>query len=617
MGGIFRSLLTEYGLGWTVNRLLYSIKIKMLSLIPGSEVLFEKKAQVKRVDLFDIDIKSIKDFLERLSGEKKEEIILIAEKAINGIFWGFSSMELDYGKPVNWHYNPLTKVEAEKSIKWYKIPDFDARVGDIKVIWEASRFSHFFYFCRAYLLTNDKKYYYAFSEQLKQWLENNPYPYGSNYKCGQECALRMVTTLMTYSVFKEIGLVSPEDKKNVMKLTEVCFKKIRSNFFYAHKCIRNNHTFSEICGLIVGSWCCMDDEGVRKAFLLFENEIKKQFLPDGGFTQYSFNYQRFTLQLIECVLKIGEKVCYEISETERIKNSVYLMYQMQNDKGDLANYGSNDGSLIFPVTSCEYQDFRPVLNTVYALIEDKRLYEPGDYDEELLWFGRKNHLPLVKIERKSLAFNGSGFYTLRHNGSFLITLLQDFKSRPAHMDQLHIDLWHKDINLFCDTGTYSYASGLGKELSSTSGHNTVKLAGVEQMNKRGAFFVYNWTRRKNVWHSKDSFTGTMVSKNGYWHKRTINKTKEGYKILDEVSGNGEFCEFYFHTPCDVNKVPYGFELFYEGAVICTVMVEQGDVMIKKALRSLYYLTMESINCVSVRCNMINGKCSVKFEINLK
>jgi hypothetical protein len=41
----------------------------------------------------------------------------------------------------HWHRNPFTGAEApEPTRPWCQIPDFDARVGDIKIIWEASRF---------------------------------------------------------------------------------------------------------------------------------------------------------------------------------------------------------------------------------------------------------------------------------------------------------------------------------------------------------------------------------------------------------------------------------------------------------------------------------------------
>src|SRR5699024_2758800 len=134
------------------------------------------------------------------------------------------------------------------------IPDFDQERGDIKVIWEASRFTHFFYFIRAYMITKDRKYFDAFSNQLKDWLQENSYSYGANYKCGQEATLRMINVLIAYSAFKSYGLTTSKDDKNVQYLVEVSYKKVLSNFFYAHKCIKNNHTLSEMTGLIIGAW---------------------------------------------------------------------------------------------------------------------------------------------------------------------------------------------------------------------------------------------------------------------------------------------------------------------------------------------------------------------------
>jgi hypothetical protein len=616
MAKITKSLLTEYGLKWTINRGLYSAKLKMMTSLPSTEKLFEKKVKVNRTDIFSYNVSSIKTFLKRLPEVKKLEIINIADNAINGVITGFSSIELDFGFPINWHINPLTGVESNKNAKWYRIPDFDKELGDIKVIWEASRLTHFFYFVRAYLLTDDKKYYDAFSYQLEDWLKNNPYPYGANFKCGQECTLRMVNTLMAFSIFKDLGLISKADQENVIKLVEVNYKKVLSNFFYAHKCIQNNHTFSEICGLIVGAWCCEDEDAVRSAYKLLDKEIINQFLPDGGFTQYSFNYHRFTLQIIECVYKISEKTQLYITERERLLNSVRLLYQVQNNNGDVPNYGSNDGALIFPVTSCDYRDFRPILNTVYALIEGKRLYESGDYDEELLWFGNVVQLPLERNrERVTSSFDNSGFYTLRDDSGFLMTCLQNFKSRPAHMDQLHLDLWHNGINVLCDCGTYSYASNLGKTLSSTEGHNTVKVSNTEQMNKKGAFLVTDWTNREDVSFGKFSFKGTVVSKNGYRHTRSIEKTKLGYTVTDDVIADVDICDFYFHTPCEVKVTKTGFELYTEDQLICIVETV-GYVEVKKAYRSLYYLKKEEINCVIVKSSMINKKCNIEFNISL-
>lgn len=610
-----KSALTEYGVGWTINRGLYSAKLKMMAKIPSTEKIFEKRVNIKRIDIFDFDIDLIKHFLSKLKNEEKKEIIEVAEKAINGVITGFSSIELNYGHPINWHLNPLTGYENRKDLKWYRIPDFDKKIGDIKVIWEASRLTHFLYFARAYLITNDKKYYTAFSNQLEDWLKNNPYAYGSNYKCGQESTLRMTNLLIAYSVFREFGLITEKDNKYIFEIVEGSYKKVLSNFFYAHKCIKNNHTFTEILGLIIGAWCSEDNARLKKAYKLMDQEIVNQFFPDGGFTQYSFNYHRFTLQILEVLFKISDKTGVHITETDRIKNSILLLYNVQAGHGDVPNYGSNDGALIFPLSSCAYRDFRPVLNTMYALITGKRLYDDGPYDEELLWFRNSIDIPVERLTLNNVAYDYSGFYVLRNEEGFLMTCLQDFKSRPAHMDQLHIDLWYKGINILCDSGTYSYASELGEELSSTIGHNTAKLPEIDQMNKSGVFLVTDWTKKETAMCTDSEFIGKMKSKNGYSHERKINKIKNGYVIEDMVVGFGESCDFIFHTPCDVIANEDGFTLFINNSEIASVKIE-GDISITESYRSLYYLRNEKINRVIVTRRMDNKICNSQLEITL-
>jgi len=612
---IIKSILREYGLGWVINRLLYVGKLKMISIIPITEKLFEKKVLIKRVDIFNLDLNSIKKFLINLPIEKKNEITIIADKAIKGIITGFSSIDMDYGNPINWHYNPLTKQDSSRNVKWYRIPDFDIKRGDIKAIWEASRFTHFFYLARAFLITGNYKYYSAFSDQLKQWLKDNPYPYGANYKCGQECTLRMINALLAYSVFAK--LTTAEDEDNIRCLVQVCYKKVLSNFFYAHKCIRNNHTLSEICGLIIGAWCCEDKQRLTNAYKLLDKEIDNQFMSDGGYIQYSFNYQRFALQIMECVYKISEKTgkCISDKSKKLITNSVLLMYQCQDMSGYMPNYGSNDGALIFPVTVCQYRDFMPVINTVHSFVTGKRLFDKGIHDEELLWFRRGDDIPKITIEKKSTAFKQAGLFTLRHNGGFLMICLHVFKTRPAHMDGMHIDLWHQGKNIFCDSGTYSYASEIGKELAKTAAHNTVKVAGVEQMGSYSNFMIYDWTNRTDVKHSEGSFSGTMISKNGYKHARKIVRTGTGYEIVDEVRGSADNCSFFFHTPYDMKTVSGGFEVFDDEEKLCVVKIESGSIVVCKAHRSLYYLKKEQINCVVVNSAMKN-KCSMRFEIKL-
>lgn len=618
---MIKAILKEYGVPWSINRALYSSKLKMMKTIPKTEILFERKVNINRLDIFELNTKNIKLFLEQLDQEDKQSIINEADMAILGKIKGFSSIELDYGNPINWHYSPTTKKLVDNDKKWYQIPDFDKERGDIKVIWEISRFTHFYCITRAFLITEDIKYYEAFSNQIKSWIDNNEYSYGSNYKCGQESALRMINILMAYTVFKNYGLTTELDDTNVKKIIEGAYKKILSNFFYAHKCIKNNHTFSEICGLIIGAWCCEDNDRLKKAYKLLDKEIETQFMNDGGYVQFSFNYQRFTLQILECVLKISEKTSMNMSDNSKriVSDSAYLMYQVQDESGDLPNYGSNDGALIFPVTVCGYRDFRPVINTIYCLINGKRLYSNGKYDEELLWFGKNGNLDcsISDIRRESKSFKDSGIYTLRNDNNYMMIILSDYKTRPAQMDGLHIDLWKNKKNIFCDSGTYSYATDLGKKLALTESHNTVQVENREQMDKYGPFLIYNWTSAENIVANENSFKGTMVSKNGYKHTRSIEYHNKSYIINDKIEAKAECCNFYFHTPFDVVVEGKEVKILDGQEYIATMIISKGEISISKKYRSLYYLRKEEINCINIRCDISNDICDITFDIRFK
>lgn len=612
---IIKSVFLEYGISWVCYRALYSAKLQLLCRIPQSERLFEKNVSVKRIDIFKTDINTISSFLNGLSQNDKESILQVANNAIIGRIKCFSSVTLNYGFPINWQLNPMSGKSCSVYEKWYRIKDFDKERGDIKLIWEASRFTHFYFFARAFMITHDNRYYKAFSEQLDDWLKNNPYSYGANYKCGQECAIRMINTLRAYSVFEAYKLVDEKVKADISELVSRCYRKILSNFYYAHKCIKNNHTLSELCGIIIGAWCCGDSYRLKKAYRLFEKEIERQFTFDGGYRQFSFNYQRFALQICECVISLssltGIKLCD--SSIERIKKSALLMYQCQSESGDLPNYGSNDGALLFPLTCCDYRDFRPVINTIFALTEGKRVYQHGIHDEELFWFGCGD-IEMRTIKCESNSFPEAGLYTLRNEECLAMICLNNFNSRPAHMDQLHFDLWYKGKNIFCDCGTFSYSSELGEELVLTDSHNTLKVSGIEQMNKRGKFMICNWTKADGISKSSSQFEGTILSQNGYKHKRRVELSDNTYRLTDEFDGSGEY-EILFHTPFSVLINGNKAIITDEKTLLCTLISEDCVMYTSVGYRSLYYLAYEKISVLHIKSNNKVASMKIKIGVN--
>lgn len=591
----------EYGIPWVLYRTLYSLKLNMMKHFSSFEQCFEKKIEIKRWDIFQISSARLEKFYGTLSVEEKELLIQAADDACEGRIRGFSSVSLDFGNPIRWQLNPLTGKSCDAGKKWFQIPDFDSERGDIKVIWEASRFSHFISLARTYMVTKNRKYYEAFSEQIDSWVMANPYSYGANYKCGQECSIRMINLLLTAAIFSDYGLLSERDRDNIKSIVEGSTKKIESNFFYAYRCIKNNHTISELTGMIIGAWCQEDSRKLKKAYRILGKVIREQFTEDGGYCQYSFNYQRVAMQMLEIVYAIKDKtgLLPDKEARRRIYRSAMLLYQVQDEKsGDVPNYGSNDGALIFPLTLCGYRDFRPVINTISGLEKQQFLYSEGKWEEEYLWLSDR---PCKRIHRKQQTsfFKTAGLYSYVNSYSRTMIIFQNLKKRPAQMDQLHLDLWSKGRNILCDSGTYSYADPLGEELITTMGHNTVKIQGKEQMKRRPPFLLYDWPECRLIHLSENEFEGIMESKNGYTHCRRLAFEEGGIYLTDKVRGDVPHgFDVVFHTPLEVVLEDKACYIVEDGQRIARIQTS-GEISTADAYRSLYYLKKEKIKRIHI------------------
>ena len=443
----------------------------------------------------------------------------------------------------------------------------------------------------------DNKYADAYFDQIADWVSKNPYSFGANYKCGQECALRMISCLLTYPCFQ--SRAKEADINNIKSIISGSYRKILSNFFYAHRCIRNNHTISELVGMIIGSWCCKDDNRMKYAYRTLDAVIHEQFLDDGGYTQQSFNYQRLALMDLEIVLAIGNKTGMNISNDskDRVLQCALQLFQCQDQSGDVPNYGSNDGALILPLTIFGYRDFRPGINAIYYMIRECPLYNEPFLQEELLWLGvlrNNDHAFKESINRVSVDYPKTGLSVFRSDRHWMMVVC---KREMHHMDNGHIDLWIDGKNILCDAGSYSYASDLGRELYSNVSHNTAYCKGLTQIRRIGAFAVYGQpVIKKREWH-EDSIEFEVEYSTGYSHRRNVKAGNNRYDIFDEVINSGRECYIQFHIIGEVKKL----ENNCVETESCLLRFNV-PVSITNTKRSLYYLKSDDTTCISVPCN---------------
>src|SRR5256885_9807487 len=69
------------------------------------------------------------------------------------------------------------------------------------------------------------------------------------------------------------------------------------------------------------------------------------------------------------------------------------------------SYGSNDGSLVLPLTLCDFTDYRPALQAANFLVYGQFCFGNGGWNEQLKWLFA-NPEPEHK-DRKSTRLNSS------------------------------------------------------------------------------------------------------------------------------------------------------------------------------------------------------------------
>jgi heparinase II/III-like protein len=453
-----------------------------------------------------------------------------AERILNGELKYFAHQFIKTGFPPDWHKDPVSGIQLDSSKHWSEISD-DGEV-DIKFIWEASRFSMVYPLVRAYASTRDEKFVEAFWKLIGSWAESNPPNSGPNWMDGQEAALRLMAWTFGFYAFMDSPSATPERIAQFTVLVAAHAERIYKNIDYAIS-TRSNHTISEGFGLWLVGLLFPELKDAEKYLALgrklLEQEAAAQIFPDGTYSMYSLNYHRFVLQLYLYAIRLGELNNSPFSESlrRRVAKSIDYLYQLIDpETGQMPIYGSNDGALVLPLNSCDFTDYRPLLQLGSYLTKKELLFEPGAWDEDVFWLGGEQFIAKSAKENLSLlgdSFSDGGMYLIHGNNSKAIIRCTDFRSRPSHADQLHVDLWWRGNNIACDAGTYLY-SGAGiwrNGLAHTAAHNTVTVDHQDQMKMVSRFTWTNWSHGKVFKHGENLWQGEQDGYKPVTHKRTV------------------------------------------------------------------------------------------------
>ncbi len=617
VGNIFEELKL-LGIKGSLFRMYYEISLKTgfkrsnlneKCHISTSKIDFDTWREKRKKCFFPslLEAKSSLDTL--LPGAFKGSVIAVAEKAIKGEIICFSKWYGNFGNPIKWHFNPLKRVSWPATIHWSKVMQYEKDCGDIKLTWEINRFLHVYYLVRAYVLTEDKKYVKAFCNQLRTWDEQNSYGYGVNWFNGQELAIRLLSWIYAIYTMGDDDSFTDEDFQRFSRLCYLHTRHIEENINYAYYAVHNNHLIGEALGLYISGTLFPyfpESEQWRKKGkdILEGNRCLNQFYKDGGYCQLSFNYHRLALHYYLWALRVAEL------NNDKFKDGIYtildksarFLYSFMNlEDGKLPNWGSNDGALLNPWITCDYRDYRPLINALSYITRRKRTFESGPWDEELLWFFGQESLysEIEPYHLQSESYPSTGLHVLRSSentfGTFRCGTVLD---RFGQADQLHVDIWWNGLNIAVDGGSYFYNDELQyhKYFMGTRSHNTVTVDNQDQMLLYRRFKWLYWTKAQLL-NFSDKYVegehyGYRRSGDTLTHRRTF-KALDGSSFLveDFLTQNGNTVhDFDLHWL--IQDFPWTVSKIEEDKYVITFVTQKGN----------YYLCIESNKDVKLTIN---------------
>jgi hypothetical protein len=499
---------------------------------------------------------------DRVSAPAAEGLLAQAQKAAQGRIVCFGRWEGDYGNPIDWHLNPTNGRRWDPEAYWTHALDDEDEVGDVKLSWEVGRFPH------AYAMARAAAYFPEAAEalasgllaQLQSFTAQNPFGRGIHWNSGQEIAFRLMAWVFAFDVLLSRAGSASAASTLLGDALIAGATHIERHVDYARMAVYNNHVLSEAVALLmVGALLPESKLGNRWRHLgseLLTEAAARQFYEDGAYIQQSHNYHRVALQdllwawLFARVL--GERPASSWGRAMERSLDFLLAHQNPSD-GRLPNYGSNDGALPSPLSTCDFSDFRPTLQAVSLAARGERIFEAGPWDEEAAWMLGPQALdaPQRKVDRHSVSFPGTGYHVLRGHApeSFATFRCGSLRDRFSQIDMLQLDLWWRGQNVLVDAGSYLYNGppAWHSHFLGTASHNTIQLDGQDQMLHRRRFKLLYWTHAQQLrfedagpWVlASGEHSGYRRHAGGCRHRRSILFIKDDlWVVVDQVRGLG-------------------------------------------------------------------------------
>jgi hypothetical protein len=472
--------------------------------------------------------------------------VAAADRLLAGVLRVFD-IEYRYTDTPAWNADPKTGRVAP--LDFGKALDYrnEARVGDIKYLWEPNRHLHLVTIAQAYRLTGDARYLTGLQRLLDSWIDQCPYLRGPNWTSSLELGIRLINWSLAWQ------LIGGADSPLFRSESGRTFRDRWSRAVFQHMHFiaghfsrfssANNHLIGEAAGLYVGAttWPLWPQAARwrRQARAELLREAHKQHTPDGVNREQAISYQQFVLDFLLLAGLAGRHNADEFPSGywARLEKMCEFLGGVMDVRGNVPMIGdADDGYAVTLAPTADFCPYRSLLATAAVLFARPAFKAKArQFDDKSHWllgdvgagaFAALDSTPAA-LPR---AFPQGGYYVLGVDLDKPSEVRVVVDAGPlgyqriaahGHADALAFTLSIGGVEFLIDPGTYVYHTQRDWRdyFRSTAAHNTVRIDGQDQSVIGGSFMWLQHAHARCIaWEpgmTHDRFTG--------WH--------DGYRRL--------------------------------------------------------------------------------------
>ncbi len=438
--------------------------------------------------------------IEKYCPNEKKDLIKTCDDILGHRFDLLGSGLIEMGEHINWHrdYNTCYDWPADIDYTAMGREAFDLLVNpisdaELKFPWDLSNMMWIPSLVAADAMIGDARYAKAYADDVQDWINKNPFPYGVNWYCAMNVAMRAVNWIIGFAAFASNLTTEIQERIMVSLFEHGMF--IAANLEIEQDEFRNNHYLTNIVGLYwLGHF--FRDLATGRQWLLFakdalEREIDVQFLADGVCFENSTSYHRLSAEMLMLCAILGQDNDDAFSEKfiGQLHKAVRFTRDITPSNHLIPMFGDNDnGRMVqfYGFGDIPVRDHRHLMAVGGEFFNDDSLRTAGDEARaDAIWLvGDWTEPPLkVKETFRTFQYSDSGYMGIAGDGiSWLIRNAQininkHERGGHAHCDAMSFTLNIGGVDLIVDPGVYCYSSQFDARnaFRSVEYHNTIQL----------------------------------------------------------------------------------------------------------------------------------------------